>query len=301
MERINGNFDPVPTRYVPPFKTIDLGKVDVKIDGHINVPNEHQGNIESRDLDHPHENGNQTPLAKLLTQNQDSEYVKCIVIDRPDDMLLKTPISKICLYLDDQFAIFDNTDHFTTVNRHTFAIVNARQLRGSHESSNRLHVLDAGCDWTTSEDRHIYYAYYDAGARKTMVTSIDGRLEVDKAKSYYMTWNDAKLMFEKQTSVVKQMMQLWVCGSVTILTDEGLTYYDIKDIEAFRWWGTVKPRSSITLVDASHCIQAYDMYVGDGVVFVVLTAKGMIQYVKRSWKDLTFSIAFTAQMRWSKA
>ena len=58
----------------------------------------------------------------------------------------------------------------------------------------------------------------------------------------------------------------------------------------------VKPTSAIAVVDASQCIQAFDVYIDGGVVYVyaVLTAKGMIQYVKFDYP--TFSISFTAQI-----
>ena len=121
-------------------------------------------------VDCPYENGQQTLLAKVLTQNQDSKYVKSIVLDRPDDMLLITLISKICFYFDGQFAIFDNTDYFTIVNRDTFAIVNVRRLRGSHLASNRLQLLDAGCNYLAAVDKdgRLHYAYCPAGTGKTI-------------------------------------------------------------------------------------------------------------------------------------
>ena len=58
----------------------------------------------------------------------------------------------------------------------------------------------------------------------------------------------------------------------------------------------VKPTFAIAVVDASQCIQAFAVYLDDdgGAVIVVLTAKGMIQYVKFDLS--TFSISFTAQM-----
>ena len=56
----------------------------------------------------------------------------------------------------------------------------------------------------------------------------------------------------------------------------------------------VKPRSAIAVVDASQCIQAFDVYYDDDIVYVVLTAKGMIQYVKFDYP--TFSILFTDQI-----
>ena len=223
MKRNNGNNGP------PPIDTIKLGNVDVKLDERKIVPNQPQGNIEYRALNYPHENGQQTQ-SKVLTQNQDSKYAKCSILDRPDDMLLNTPISKICYYFDGQFAIFDNTDYFTIVNRHTFAIVNARQLRGSHLTSNSLQLLDASCNdyAAVDKDRHLLYAYCHAGTGKTIVASMDGRLVADTAKSCFMIWNDATHAFAKHTSVVKPVMHVWSDGSVTILTDEGLAYYNIR-------------------------------------------------------------------------
>ena len=217
-------------------------------------------------------------------------------MDRPDDILLTTPISKICLYFDSQFAIFDNTDYFTTVNRGTFAIEESSRLRGSYLASSSLQLLDAECNFNACDarDRHLYYAYYDAATRKTTVAIMGGRLVTDTAKSCFMVWNDAEHVFEKQAIVVKRMMQMRDSGSVEILTDEGLALYHIKDIKASTDT-MVEPRSAIAVVDASQCIQAFDWYVGGDGYYVVLTAKGMIQYVRLSSKA-TFSIAFTAQM-----
>ena len=209
---------------------------------------------------------------------------------------MTTPISKICLYFDSKFAIFDNTDYFTTVNRGIFAIEESNQLRVSHLTSRSLQLLDAECNFSAydAHDRHLYYAYYDAGTRKTIVATMDGRLLTDTAKSCFTIWNNVKHVFEKQTSVVKPVMHAYGSGSVMILTDEGLALYHIKDIKASTDT-MVEPRSAIALVDASQCIQAFDWYVGGGGYYVVLTAKGMIQYVRLS-SDATFSIAFTAQM-----
>ena len=71
-----------------------------------------------------------------------------------------------------------------------------------------------------------------------------------------------------------------------------MAHYDIKDIKTSTDT-MVKPTSAIAVVDASQCIQAFDVYYDDGIVYVVLTAKGMIQYVKF---EVTFSISFTDQM-----
>ena len=211
-----------------------------------------------------------------------SKYAMCIFLDQPDDILLKTPISKICFYFDGQYAIFDNTNYFIIVNKVTFAIVNARQLQGSHLTSNSLQLLDAGCNWwaTGDEDRHLLYAYCPAGTGKTIVATSDGRLVADTAKSCFMIRNDATHAFAKQTNVVKPVMHVYGNGHIVILTDEGLAFYYTDDIKTST--GTmVKPRSAIAVVDASQCIQAFDLYYDDGgVVYVVLTAKGMIQYVK---------------------
>ena len=246
-------------------------------------------------VDYPEEIGEKTQ-SKVLNQNQDSKYAKCIFLDRPDDMLLTTPISKICDYFEDQLAIFDNTDHFTTVNNTTFAIANSSQLRGSHLTSNSLKLLDAECNClaTVDKDRHLYYAYCQAGTGKTIVATTDGRLVTDTARSCYMIWNDAEHVFAKQTSVVKRVMHVYYYG-IVILTDEGLARYDINDIKAST--GTViEPRAATAVVDASKCVQAFHWYVGDDgyCFYVVLTAKGMIQYVQFDFT--TLKIALTAQM-----
>ena len=312
MERSNGNFDPSPKKYVPPFNTIDLGNVDVDsdLDEHRNESKEPQGNIESRFLDHPHQNREQTQAkeliqngeqtqAKVLIKNQDSKYAKCRILDRPDDMLMKTPISKICIYFDEQFAIFDNTDHFTTVNRHTFAIKNAINLRASDLASNSLAVLDANSNYqaTVVEGRHLYYALYDAVKCQTTVVTHDGKLLTDIAKSCFMAWNDAAGVFEIKTGVARRVMNVNVVGSVWMLTDEGLAFYHIDDIKASTG-DVINRRSAIALVKAEHCLQAFTVYAAadNAIGFLVLTDKGAIQYVKLSKIDGKLSITNTTQM-----
>ena len=138
------------------------------------------------------------------------------------------------------------------------------------------------------------YAYYDENTQKTKVISKynEENLFIATAKSSFMVWNADANEFEKKTNVIRPVLCVETWG-VLILTDEGLAYYINIDILAAKG-GTTKPRRTISLGDASHCLQAIALNVYCGIV--TLTDKGMIQYVRQSDKDKSFSLVRTTRM-----
>ena len=288
-----------PTRNKLPLGTIYIGNLDVRLGEDINLGYKSYENIESKVvIDFPEENGH-IPQNNRFIENRDTKYVKCTALDLQDALILEKPISKICYYFDSQYAIFlNNTDYFTTVDRDTLAINNVTQLQGSHSASKSIVVLDVDCYSIAklNNGRHLYYACRDDGTGKTMVMLADGSLVTDKAKTCCMMWNDLKKMFDKKTNVIRPVLSVCDDGSLTILTDEGLAFYHITDIKAGRG-KTIKPMSAIKLLEASHCIQAYDAYTIDGAfVYIVLTDKGIIKYVHHSFKGMTFELMHASSL-----
>ena len=131
------------------------------------------------------------------------------------------------------------------------------------------------------------------------------KLVADTAKTWHKVWNDSAKMFDGKAGVVRRVMCVYDDGSVTILTDEGLAFYPVKPTMTFyrRLIITAltgmpaKSKSAIVLVDESHCIQACAAYdKPDVFVYIVLTDKGMIQYVHQSRKDAKFYMMNTVQL-----
>ena len=282
--------------YAPPSYNTNIGNIDARLGGSIDPGYKYRENIEFMGLKYPDESAHKK---KGFTENRDTKYVKCTVLDLPDDLILEKPISLICPYFDCQYAIFHiNTDYFTTVDKNTLAIKNAVQLESTHLASKSLVVLNAACDsWASvAAGRQLYYAAYDVSTGKTAVVDTGGRLVTHKVKSCCMIWNADAKMFVKQTSVVRRVMDVRNDGSIVILTDEGLAHYHIAAIKISPG-NTIKPRSAIALVEASHCIQAFSWHATDeAFVYAVLTDKGMIKYARHSLSVKSFKLLHTARL-----
>lgn len=273
------------------IRGIGIGKIDAKL-GKINNPgSDNRGKDKSMTFDYP----DKITSVQAFIQNRDTKYVKCTTLDLPDALILEKPICKICPYFDHQYAIFhNNTDYFITIDRNTLAIKNAKQLEGSHLPSSGLVAIDAMSNYniTAAASRHLYYAYHDAGKRKTIVVDAEGMPVTEPAKTCFVVWHADGHVFDRQTGVVRPVMAVYNDGSVAMLTDEGLAFYHIDEIKASKG-KPIKPRSSIALVEASHCLQSFSAYAIDGgAVFIVLTDKRRIKHVQ--FKDAAFALLHTA-------
>ena len=234
-------------------------------------------------------------LSEIL-QPLSTSYVTCTLLDPPDDLLLKNPVSKICGYFEGQLAIFYSiTSFFTTVDMITLAIKNTKHLCSSYMKPGSL-VVDAGCDRhaKTDDEKLLFFAFYNPCMDKTVVLS--GLTPTSySAKTCYMVWNEAKKEFVEKISVMRSVMRVYGSDIVTILTDEGLADFKISQIKYIGY--PYKPAYAINLLDTLHCLQDFDIYRRpDANIYVVLTDKGMIQYVERNSEEMEFKISNTAQM-----
>ena len=131
-----------PNRYVPQMGAMNIGKMDAKLDNDVDRRDKYRENTESKVFYYPEEN-RKMHEKKDFTENRDSKYVKSTVLDWSDTKLLPIPISKICSYFDNQYAVHQyNTNSYTTVDRDTLAIRQSTHLAGSHLTSNSIVVLD---------------------------------------------------------------------------------------------------------------------------------------------------------------